>query len=213
MGGAAVEAHEKTRTRLDPQLRRSQIVEAAVRVFSETDPVEVTFEEIAEAAGVSRALVYNYFGDRGGLVAAVYLHTFHELNEHLNTAMDPDAPPEERLRTIVRGYLRFAVEHAAAWRLLQMTGALNHPAVQSARQRHMERLALAWGADGPEGRTLAYGVVGMLESATFDWLRDRDTDIGRLGDLIFDFLWTGLSSLDRHGIALPHHRSPESVPT
>jgi hypothetical protein len=45
---------------LDPELRRSQIVEAAVRVFSETDPVEVTFEEIAEAAGVSRALVYNW---------------------------------------------------------------------------------------------------------------------------------------------------------
>jgi AcrR family transcriptional regulator len=209
-----VQAHEKTRTRLDPELRRSQIVEAAVRVFSETDPVEVTFEEIAEAAGVSRALVYNYFGDRGGLVAAVYLHTFHELNDHLNATIDPQAPPDDRLRTIVRGYLRFAVDHAAAWRLLQMTGAVNHPAVQSARQRHMERLALAWGAEGPEGRTLAYGVVGMLESATFDWLRDRgDTDIDRLSDLIFDFLWTGLSSLDRHGIALPRHRAPESVPT
>ena len=76
----------------------------------------------------------------------------------------------------------------------------------------MERLALAWGAEGPEGRTIAYGVVGMLESATFDWLRDRDTDIDRLCDLIFDFLWTGLSSLDRHGIALPDHRAPESVP-
>ena len=75
----------------------------------------------------------------------------------------------------------------------------------------MERLALAWGAEGPEGRTLAYGVVGMLESATFDWLRDRGTDIDRLSDLIFDFLWTGLSSLDRHGIAL--HQAPESVPT
>ncbi len=84
-----MQAHERTRTRLDPELRRSQIVEAAVRVFSETDPVEVTFEEIAEAAGVSRALVYNYFGDRGGLVAAVYLHTFDELNDQLNATIDP----------------------------------------------------------------------------------------------------------------------------
>jgi len=208
-----VQTHEKTRTRLDPELRRSQIVEAAIQVFSNTDPVEVTFEEIAEAAGVSRALVYNYFGDRGGLVAAVYLHTFHELNDHLNATIDPEDAPEDRLRTIVNGYLRFAVDHAAAWRLLQVTGAVNHPAVQSARHRHMERLALAWGAQGPEGRTLAYGVVGMLESATFDWLRDRDTDMDRLSDLIFDFLWTGLSSLDRHGIALPDHRSPQSVPT
>ena len=125
--------------------------------------------------------------------------------------IDQQARPADRLRAIVNGYLRFAVEHAAAWRLLQVTGAVNHPAVQAARQRHMERLALAWGAEGPEGRTLAYGVVGMLESATFDWLRDRDTDIERLSDLIFDFLWTGLSSLDRHGIALPGQHSSDSV--
>lgn len=208
-----MQAHERTRTRLDPQIRRTQIVEAAVRVFADTDPVDVTFEEIAEAAGVSRALVYNYFGDRGGLVAAVYLHMFDELNAELNTTIDPDGPPEERLRSIVRGYLRFAIDHDTAWRLLQSTGAMHHPAVQGARQQHMERLALAWGAQGPEGRTLAYGVVGLLESATFDWLRDRDTDVERLSDLIFDLLWTGLSSLDRHGIALPLHRPRESVPT
>jgi AcrR family transcriptional regulator len=182
-----------------------------VRVCADSDPVDVTFEEIAEAAGVSRALVYNYFGDRGGLLAAVYEHTFDELNNELNATIDPDAPAQEELRAIVRGYLKFAMEHAAEWRLLQLTAAVNHPSVQGARQRHMERLAAAWGAQGPEGRTLAYGVVGMLESATFDWLRDRDMDIDRLSDLIFDFLWTGLSSLDRHGIAI--HRPHESLAT
>ena len=77
----------------------------------------------------------------------------------------------------------------------------------------MERMAVAWGAEGPEGRTLACGVVGMLESATFDWLRDRDTDDERLADLLFDFIWTGLSSLERYGIALPPARARESVPT
>ena len=208
-----MQAHEKTRTRLDPELRRRQIVEAAVGVLADTDPMEVTFEEIAEAAGVSRALVYNYFGDRGGLLAAVYLHTFDELNHELNETIDPHMPPDERLQAIVQGYLRFALDHAATWRLLQLTTAVNHPAVQNARQHHMERLALAWGAEGPEGRTLAYGVIGLLESATFDWLRDHDTDLDRLSALIFDLLWTGLSSLERHGIALPEFRARESVPT
>jgi len=188
-------------------------VEAAVQVFGRADPAEVTFEQIAEAAGVSRALVYNYFGDRGGLLAAAYLHTFEQLNDQLNESIDRHAPPDDRLRAIIGGYLRFAVEHAETWRLLQLTAAVNHPAVQSARKCHMERLARAWGAEGPEGRTLAYGVVGLLESATVDWLRDRETDDERLGDLIFDLLWTGLSSLERYGIALPRYRPRESVPT
>ena len=36
---------------------------------------------------MSHALVYNYFGDRGGLLAAVYLHTFSQLNDVLNTSI------------------------------------------------------------------------------------------------------------------------------
>ena len=52
-------------TRLDPAVRRTQIIEAAAELFAERDPAEAPFEEIADAAGVSRALVYNYFGDRG----------------------------------------------------------------------------------------------------------------------------------------------------
>src|SRR5215470_15509912 len=54
----------RTRTRLAREERREQIVDAAAEVFQGRNPADVTFEEIADAAGVSRALVYNYFGDR-----------------------------------------------------------------------------------------------------------------------------------------------------
>ena len=59
-----------TATRLDPEVRRELILDAAEEVF-EPAAAEVTFEAVADAAGVSRALVYNYFGDRSGLLAAV----------------------------------------------------------------------------------------------------------------------------------------------
>ncbi|HEY2811822.1 MAG TPA: TetR/AcrR family transcriptional regulator [Acidimicrobiales bacterium] len=208
-----MQRQERGRTRLDPEVRRKQIVEAAVRVLSHSDPVEVTFEEIAEAAGVSRALVYNYFGDRGGLLAAVYLYTFGQLNRELRQTIDPTAMPADRVRALIHGYLQFAVEHASTWHLLQLTSSVNHPAVQAARQQYMERVANAWGGEGPEGRTLAYGVLGLLESATFDWLRDQNMDLEDLTDLIFDLLWTGLSSLERHGTVIPRFFGRESVPT
>ena len=57
----------RVRTRLTRATRREQIIDAAVDVFKGRDPNDVTFEEVADAAGVSRALVYNYFGDRRGL--------------------------------------------------------------------------------------------------------------------------------------------------
>jgi AcrR family transcriptional regulator len=186
---------DRGRTRLDPQVRRGQIIDAAMRVFADRDPLEVTFEEIAEGAGVSRALVYNYFGDRGGLLAAVYVETFERMNRELDSMIVGTDQPEDRLRAIVRGYLRFALDHAGAWRLLHATSVVEHPAVQAARRRHMERLAAAWGASGAEGNIVARGVIGLLESATVEWLRDRDADPNELGDVLFALLWTGLSSL------------------
>ena len=50
-------------------------MEAAAEVFRQHDPATVRFDEVAQAAGVSRSLVYAYFGDRGELIAAVHLHT------------------------------------------------------------------------------------------------------------------------------------------
>jgi len=199
-------------TRLAPQVRRAQIIEAATRVFDVRDPAEVTFEEIAEAAGVSRALVYNYFGDRGGLLAAVYLHTMDRLIVELNNAIEPTLPPAERIHAIVQGYVTFASANAAAWRLLQVTAAMRHPALVDARRAHMEQLAKWWGG-AATARIVAFGVVGLLEAATFDWLQTRDADADELVSVLFELLWNGLPALAKHGIALPEHRARESVST
>jgi AcrR family transcriptional regulator len=187
-------------------VRRTQIVEAAAKVLDHRDPNDVTFEEIAEAAGVSRALVYNHFGDRGGLLAAVYVHTFDQLDDMLNESVAADADPVGRLRDIIRRYLHFADDNAAAWRLLHVTSTMDHPAVRGARRRHMEQLGAAWGAEGPEARIIAYAIVGMLESATVEWLIERDADVDRLAGILFDLMWTGLSSLGPHGIQVPAAR-------
>jgi AcrR family transcriptional regulator len=183
----------RSRTRLDPEIRREQIVDAAARVLEDRDPAAVTFEEIADEAGVSRALVYNYFGDRGGVLAAVYLRALHRLDAELAEAFKPDLPPGEQVREIVRCYLRFAHGNSSAWRVLHMAGTMTHPSVQGARRKRMLKLAETWGG-GPEARVVAFGVVGMLEAATVDWLCTRDVEPDRMADVLTTLLWTGLSS-------------------
>lgn len=190
----------RTVTRLDPVIRRTQIVESAAQLFETRDPNDVPFEEIADAAGVSRALVYNYFGDRGGLLAAVYLHHFDRVQAHLLAALDPAAPPDERIRTTVRAYLDFAAAHPGAWRLLHIARANDHPSVVEARERMMRGLARHWGGS-VEARIVACAVVGLLEAATVDWLRSIDeVAIDRIADVLYDLLWQGMSSLGSHGI-------------
>ena len=51
-------------SRLDPGKRREQILDAANALFAERGYDEVSIEEIAGSAGVTRGLVHHYFGGR-----------------------------------------------------------------------------------------------------------------------------------------------------
>ena len=189
----------KIHTRLDPVTRRALLVEAAARVFRGRDPSEVSFEEVADAGGVSRSLVYAYFGDRGGLIAAVYLHNLERLDAELGRALDDRLPDEVRLRRIIRRYLLFARDNEAAWNLIAAAGALHHPAIQSARRERIERIATAWGG-GPTPRLVVRGVVGLLEAGAQDWVDYRDAGLERATDVLFALLWEGLTGLSERGI-------------
>jgi AcrR family transcriptional regulator len=185
----------RTVTRLDPETRRTQILAAAARVLERHDPVEVRFEEIAEAAGVSRGLLYNYFGDRGGLLAAVYAHNFDAVREHVLAAIDPDEPPEVQTRAAVDAYVGYAVAHPGAWRLLHVARSNEYQAVSAARSDRMGELAALWGT-GSSARIVASAIVGALESATIDWLRTPgDVDADQLATVLNELLWNGLRIL------------------
>ena len=192
------------RTRLDPEVRRELIVTAAEEVFTDRDPAGVTLEEIAAAAGVSRGLVYNYFGDKGGVIAALYLRSFERLDGELIGALEPDdADDLDRLRSVVACYLRFARDNSSAWRLVSSAQAMSHPVVQEARRTRFRRMAEAWGGT-PEARILARGVVGLLESATLDWLELDEVSVERATDVLHTLLWSGLLGMDgRFGLQLP----------
>ncbi len=190
---------DKPHLRLDPATRRAQLVAAAAVVFRDRDPSDVSFEEVAEAGGVSRSLVYTYFGDRGGLIAAVYLHNLEQLDAELGRALDGGLPDEVRVRQLIRRYLVFARDNEPSWKLMVAAGALQHPAIQGARRARIERIAAAW-ADEPSARLVARGVVGLLEATAQDWVDYRDCGIERATDVLVAVLWEGVGGLQARGI-------------
>lgn len=202
-------AHEgRTRTRLDPATRREQIVVAAETVFVGRDPADVTFEEIAAAAGVSRALVYNYFGDKGGLLAAVYLRAIEQLDQALHDALEGCRSPSERLHRTITSYLEFARRHAGAWNLIGTSEATLHPVVREARRQRCEHMADAWGGTA-EARVLARGVVGFLEGASLQWIDGEPCELERVVPLLHTALWSGLAQLPADGLTLEPVGAPD----
>ena len=119
---------------------------------------------MADAAGVSRALVYNYFGDRSGLLAAVELRSLERLDQPLQAALDPTLSPSEQLRPLARAYRDLARTDGSTWRVLATFGGDRHPSVRAARRSRIENLAACWGGDDA-ARVAARTVTAMLEAA------------------------------------------------
>lgn len=65
-------AEAKRRTRLSPEARRDQLLDIAAAVVAEEGTKAMTMERVAEGAGVSKALVYRYFGNRSTLLLELY---------------------------------------------------------------------------------------------------------------------------------------------
>jgi AcrR family transcriptional regulator len=162
------------RTRLDPEVRRELILDAAERVLVDRIPTEVTFEEIADAAEVSRGLVYNYFRDRTALLVALAERALERLDRELASAVDPGSDLPMQIAALGRAYGRHARANGGTWRLLSRAGLLDHPSVQSARAGRVARIAAEWG-DTAEARLAAWSITALFELTGVDDLPD-DTE-------------------------------------
>lgn len=191
------------RARLDPEARRAQLVETARGLLEERGIGTMSVEDVADAAGVSRSLVYAYFGDRDGLVAEVYLGVLAELDRAMAPFLPHDGPTsEDGLRLVVESCLHFAQDQPAAWRLLVTDSVRRHPAIVRSRSKRV--LALSGMSGGPDagGRCGAVGdalvadaILGLLEAGVLHWLDHSDLPPEDAATLLADILWSGLRGI------------------
>lgn len=180
------------RRRLSPEERRSQLLDSALRVFLGRDPAEVTFEEVALDAGVSRALVYNYFGDKGGLLAELYERCVAGLDERTTAAMVGEGSAEERLRKVVEIRFDEARSDPQTFRFVRILAVTPQKPLEDARRARAERLGEAWGG-GRYARLAVSATGGLIDGALGALLDDGAIDDDRNVEIVFRLLWVGLS--------------------
>ncbi|MDF3337278.1 helix-turn-helix domain containing protein [Mycolicibacterium septicum] len=175
----------ESRRRLSPADRRNELLALGAEVFGQRPYDEVRIDEIAERAGVSRALMYHYFPDKRAFFAAVVQAEGERLFEATSTPPEPGQSLFGQLRAGVLAYLRYDEEHPhGAWAAYMGLGRTDPVLrgvddVDNDRQadRIMGRIADAVSEpmDAKVERDLRATVYGWL-ALTFEMCRQRLKD-------------------------------------
>lgn len=100
-----------TRRRLSPEDRRSELLALGAEIFGKRPYDEVRIDEIAERAGVSRALMYHYFPDKRAFFAAVVKDEADRLFDAAHNLPDLGLSLFEEIRAGVLTYMYYHEAH------------------------------------------------------------------------------------------------------
>ncbi len=171
--------------RLDPRRQRTidALVAAAEELFAGAPLEDVTVEQIGERAGVAVSSIYNNFGSKAGLYAAVVDRALDVDRRYMDRAYTEDRSPVEQLRAAAEEYLRFALEHPAFFRLLAFPPALGAPAAATDTATRLARRV------DEQNARMADAIRRGIADGTI-----RPVDPGRTATILWAS-WNGIISL------------------
>jgi AcrR family transcriptional regulator len=187
----------KRRIRLETDERRAQLLALARKAFSDRSYDEVSIDDLAREARISKGLLYHYFPTKRDLYVAGLSEIAEELVQRMMSVPD-DLPPIERIRAGLDAYLDHVHAHARSFVSLMRGGIGSDPevsaVVESVRTRLFERF-LSRSPFSPElaesNPTVAIGIrgwMGFVEAASIDWCGNPRMSRDELRELLTKIL-------------------------
>lgn len=174
------------RKRLTPDERRAQLLALGVAFLAERPLDDLTIEELSTRAGVSRGLVFHYFGSKQGLHQAVV--TTAGASMLAASAPKPELPPIERLDDTLARIVAFVREYRGTFFSLVRGVASGDPVVRTIvdgiRDVHAERIInvfLALGVDDtPLLRVALRSWIAFAEEVLIELALETDADAAEI---------------------------------
>jgi AcrR family transcriptional regulator len=194
-----------------------QTLTAAHGLFAERGYAEVKMDEIAAAVGVTKPLLYNYFGNKERLYIACMERAGDALTNSVTEAVAAAASPGDALGAGVRAFFAFLDADRAAWAVL-FDDTLPHRGevadrVAEYRGRILDFVSASMLAQLPrekragaevEIEALSTALLGSAEALARWWLRTEALNADEVADLLIATIEPGLRSRSQ----LPTSPSP-----
>ncbi|MEU8762973.1 TetR/AcrR family transcriptional regulator [Streptomyces sp. NPDC048659] len=181
------------RRRMGVEERKQQLIGVALELFSHRSPDEVSIDEIAAAAGISRPLVYHYFPGKQSLYEAALRRAADDLAGRF--VEPPQGPLGARLLRVMRRFFDFVDDHGPGFAALMRGGpavgsSTAHAMIDEVRQAAYEQVLAHLEVTEPPARLelVVRSWVSLAESTALLWLDGRRVPRAELErQLVHDF--------------------------
>ena len=190
--------------RLPAAERRRQLLDTALEVFAAQGFYATSMNDVADAAGVTKPVLYQHFASKRQLYLELLEDVGTRLGERIADATATAGSPHEQVEMGFVAYFRFVHEHRSAYRLLFGGGSRRDAEFADAVRKVEEHLAASVALlieadiDPDHRRTLAFAIVGIAEGTSRHWIADDlDVDPDVLARQVADLAWAGLRGIHR----------------
>jgi AcrR family transcriptional regulator len=177
--------------------RRLELLEAAIEVIRREGPT-ASMDEIAAQAGITKPIVYRYFGDRAGIYQAVAEQYCADLTSRFQTAVSTSGDLHANMVTAIDAYLAFVQDDPQVHQFLLHPQHATRPAVtfgyhvgESIADLLRQRLEAASRDTAPAG-PWGHAIAGMVQAASTWWLVNPEVPRATLVGHLSTLLWDGL---------------------
>lgn len=187
-------------SRLPAAERREQLLDVAIQVFARQGFHQTSMNEVADAAGVTKPVLYQHFASKRALYAQLLEVVSARLLDAIVAATSTADGPHQQVEHGLRAYFRFVDQHPAEYQVMFGGGTRRDP--EFARlATELERgiaeviaeLIQVEGMDHGGRVLLAHGIVGLAEGTTRHWRHDQvPTDPDEVAARVADLAWRGL---------------------
>jgi len=191
--------------RLPAAERRQQLLDIALEEFSQHGYQGTAMNAIADAAGVTKPVLYQHFGSKRELFSELLREIGGRLRDQVGKATAEADGPRQQVEFGMRAYFSFVEENRAGF-LILFAGETRRDAEFRAEAAKVEddiadaiaSLIVVDGLSEERRRLLAYGIVGLSETTSRHWLRhelELDLTPADLARQVSDLAWGGLRGL------------------
>jgi len=179
---------EPAYTRLQVDERRRQLLEVGNALFAQHSFDEISMRQVAQAAGISKPLLYHYFPSKIELFKAAVAEHAAEIERLIEPS--GTGTPLDQLTASLDAYLGWIEAHSVTWTKLMESAATLPEAgelVETFRRRTLDQILkrlVGRRKPRPVLRNALHGWLGYVDAAILDWVQGKDLDREQLRNMI-----------------------------